>query len=97
MEIKGETLQIRFDNIGGGLVSRDGQSLNWFEINDADQGGFVKAQARIDGATVVLSLLEVYHPVAMRFAWDQLAQPNLMNTAGMLAGAFRAGDVPKRS
>jgi sialate O-acetylesterase len=32
----------------------------------------------------------------MRFAWSQIAEPNLMNGAGLPAGAFRAGNVPKR-
>jgi sialate O-acetylesterase len=31
----------------------------------------------------------------MRFAWNQLAEPNLMNGHGLPAGAFRAGTVPK--
>jgi sialate O-acetylesterase len=37
----------------------------------------------------------VPHPVAMRFAWSQTAVPNLVNEAGLPAGAFRAGTVPK--
>jgi sialate O-acetylesterase len=96
MEIDGGTLRVRFDHADGGLVSRDGQPPSWFEIIDADEGGFVPATARIDGATVVLSAPEAPHPVAMRFAWNQLAEPNLMNSAGLPAGAFRAGTVPKR-
>jgi sialate O-acetylesterase len=32
----------------------------------------------------------------MRFAWSGLAQPNLINAAGLPAGAFRAGKVPDR-
>ena len=32
----------------------------------------------------------------MRFAWNMLAEPNLMNSAGLPAGAFRAGTMPKR-
>jgi sialate O-acetylesterase len=93
---EGETLRVKFDHADGGLVSRDGQPLNWFEIIDADEGGFVKAEARIDGASVVLSAPEVHHPVALRFAWSQLAEPNLMNGAGLPAGAFHAGAVPQR-
>ena len=96
LALEGDALRVTFDHVGGGLVSRDGQPLNWFEVIDADQGGFVKADARIDGASVVLRAPEVKHPVAMRFAWHMLAEPNLMNVAGLPAGAFRAGQAPKR-
>ncbi|HEV2695530.1 MAG TPA: sialate O-acetylesterase [Verrucomicrobiae bacterium] len=96
LTVASNTLRVNFDNIGGGLVSRDGKPLNWFEIIDTDDGGFVKADARIEGSSVVLSSPGVEHPVAMRFAWSGLAQPNLMNQAGLPAGAFRAGEMPKR-
>ncbi len=96
MNIEGETLRVTFDGVAGGLKSRDGQPLTWFEIIDADEGDFVKADARIDGTTVVLSSPEVKRPVAMRFAWHMLAEPNLVNSAGLPAGAFRAGTVPTR-
>ncbi|MGH7968787.1 MAG: sialate O-acetylesterase, partial [Limisphaerales bacterium] len=96
MTSEGNQLRITFEHVAGGLRSRDGQPLSWFEVIDADQGGFVKADARIDGSTVVLSSPEVKRPVAMRFAWSMLAEPNLENSAGLPAGAFRAGTVPKR-
>jgi sialate O-acetylesterase len=96
LAIEGATLRIKFDNVGGGLVSRDGQPLTWFEIIDADEGGFVKADARIDGDSVILSAPDVKHSVAMRFAWSGLAEPKLMNAEKLPAGAFRAGNLPKR-
>jgi sialate O-acetylesterase len=96
LKIEGDTLRVQFDHADGGLASRDGQPLNWFEIIDADEGGFVPATARIDGDSVVLSAPGVKHPVAMRFAWSALAEPNLMNGAKLPAGAFRAGEVPHR-
>lgn len=96
MKIEGNTIRIKFDNVGGGLASRDGGPLSDFEIIDADNGGFVKADAQIDGDSVVLSAPGVAHPVAMRFAWSGLDEPNLMNREGLPAGAFRAGTVPKR-
>ena len=55
MAIEGDKLRLSFDHVGGGLASRDGQPLNWFEVIDADEGGFVKAEAKIDGSAVVLS------------------------------------------
>jgi sialate O-acetylesterase len=96
MSVEGDKLKITFDHVAAGLRSRDGQPLSWFELIDADEGGFVKADAQIEGASVVLSSPEVKHPVAMRFAWSMLAEPNLENSAGLPAGAFRAGSVPQR-
>jgi len=96
MTIEGDKLRVTFNHVDGGLASRDGKPLNWFEVIDADEGGFVNADARIDGPTIVLSAPGVKHPVAMRFAWSMLAEPNLMNAEGLPAGAFRAGKVPER-
>jgi sialate O-acetylesterase len=96
MALEGNALRVTFDETGGGLASRDGQALTWFEIIDADEGGFVKAEAKIDGSSVLLTAPEVKKPVAVRFAWSMLAEPNLMNKAGLPASAFRAGTVPKR-
>jgi sialate O-acetylesterase len=94
--VEGDKLRVHFENADGGLFSRDDQPLNGFEIVDADGGGFVKADAAIDGSSVVLSAPGVEHPVAMRFAWNQSAVPNLVNAARLPAGAFRAGTVPER-
>jgi sialate O-acetylesterase len=94
--IEGGKLRVNFDHAGGGLASRAGQPLDWFEVIDAEEGGFVKADAQIDGASVLLSAQGVPHPVAMRYAWSMLAEPHLMNSEGLPAGAFRAGTVPKR-
>lgn len=96
MTVQGDVLRVRFNNVGSGLASRDGMPLRDFEIIDANTGGFVKANARIEGDTVVLSAPGVEHPVAMRFAWSGLDEPNLMNREGLPAGAFRAGRMPKR-
>jgi sialate O-acetylesterase len=94
--LEGDKLRVNFDHVGGGLASREGQPLDWFEVIDADEGGFVQAEARIDGSSILLSAPGVPHPVAMRYAWSMLAQPHLMNSEGLPAGAFRAGTAPKR-
>lgn len=97
MHVEGDKIRVSFDHAERGLASRDGKPLSWFEVIDAERGGFVKADAVIDGATVVLSAPGVKHPAAMRFAWHMLAEPNLMNADGLPAGAFRAGTVPNRN
>ena len=91
LKIQDDKIRVTFENIGSGLKSRDGQPLNGFEIIDADEGGFVKADAQIEGDSLVLSSAAVKHPVAMRFAWSGLAEPNLMNQEGLPASPFRAG------
>jgi sialate O-acetylesterase len=85
----GNRLRIRFDAVGGGLVTRDQQAPDCFEIAGAD-GNFVEAKAKIEGATVVLSSERVATPTAMRYAWKDLAQPNLMNREGLPVSVFRA-------
>ena len=95
MAIEGNTIRIRFDHVGSGLVSRDGKPLTWFEII-GHETDFVKAEAAIDGDSVVVSAPTVKQPSAVRFAWHKLAEPNLMNKEGLPAPAFRAGKVPQR-
>lgn len=71
-----------------GLRARDGKALTWFTIAGADKQ-FVAAQAKIDGKTVVVWSDEVAKPVAVRFAFHQIAEPNLVNRAGLPTSAFR--------
>jgi len=86
--IEGNKIRLKFDHIGTGLVSRNGKPLTWFEIAGADKK-FVKAKAEIDGETVLVSSEEVAAPVAVRFAWNQEAEPNLSNKEGLPAWPFR--------
>ncbi len=87
-------LRLTFDNVAGGLKSRDGKPLSHFEVI-GESAEFVPATAVIEGTdTVVLSAAGVKEPVAMRFAWHRLAEPNLANGAGLPSSAFRAGEVP---
>ncbi|MGQ7946159.1 sialate O-acetylesterase [Flavobacterium sp. WC2509] len=82
---------LSFDNIAGGLKSNDGQPLNWFTIAGAD-GNFVVAKAEIEGEKIVVRSDEVKNPVAVRFAWNESAIPNLCNQAGLPAVPFRTNN-----
>lgn len=88
MKIENDWIVITFDHIGGGLASRDGASLTWFTIAGKDRK-FVKAEAEIDANEVMVWSDEVPEPVAVRFAWDMTAEPNLMNKEGLPASSFR--------
>jgi sialate O-acetylesterase len=85
----GDSLELEFENTGSGLVSRDGKALTWFELAGVD-GTFVPAEARISGKKVVVSAAAVTVPSAVRFAWNEAAQPNLFNKEGLPALPFRA-------
>ena len=93
LKIEGDKIRVKFKNVAGGLKSRDGKPLTHFELI-GEQAEFVKADAEIDGDSVVLSAKGVKRPAAMRFAWHKLAEPNLANGAGLPASAFRAGEIP---
>lgn len=88
MEKDGSRIRIRFEHVGSGLASRDGKPLTWFTIAGEDKA-FVPAEATIDGDVVVVSSDKVANPVAVRFAWDNIAEPNLMNKEGLPANSFR--------
>lgn len=94
--IEGNKVRLTFDNVGGGLISRDGKPLSHFELIDADTGGFVPATATIEGASIILTAPTVPKPVAFRFAWHKLAEPNLSNKEGLPATPFRGGNAPTR-
>jgi len=87
MKIAGHTAVLTFEHAHGGLISKDGQPLTWFTIAGAD-GKFVPAAAKIVGKTVEVSAVGMDKPVAVRFAWDETAQPNLFNQAGLPAEPF---------
>ena len=88
VQIEGDRLRLVFDDIGGGLVAH-GPELRGFAIAGADRK-FVWAQARIDGATVLVSAREVPAPQVVRYAFaDNPADANLFNAEGLPAYPFR--------
>nr|MDQ2732858.1 sialate O-acetylesterase [Armatimonadota bacterium] len=95
MTAEGNHLRIRFDNVGGGLASRDGKPLDWFQVIGEDTD-FVDATATIDGDAVLVSAPQVAAPKAVTFGWNRNAEPNLMNKEGLPGLPFRAGKVPTR-
>jgi sialate O-acetylesterase len=94
MKIEGDKAVLKFDHVDGGLVSKDNQPLTWFTIAGAD-GKFVPADAKIFGDTVEVSAAGIEKPVAVRFAWDETAQPNFFNRAGLPAEPFRTDEPLK--
>ena len=87
MEIKKNKIILSFDHAKNGLVKK-GKHLTNFTIAGADKI-FQKAKAKIVDNTIVVSAKNVKDPVAVRFAFTDTAEPNLYNTEGLPASAFR--------
>lgn len=94
MATEGATIRISFDNLGGGLATRDGAFPKGFAVAGEDKK-FAWADAKIEGNTIVLSSAAVPKPVAARYAWaDNPDTANVVNKAGLPAFPFRTDDWP---
>jgi sialate O-acetylesterase len=87
--IDGDVARVTFAHAKG-LKTRDGKPLSEFTVAGAD-GKFVPATAEIDGETVLVRA-EGVKPVAVQFGWHKLANPNLVNGAGLPAAPFQSQD-----
>ena len=94
MQVKGDKIILDFKYVGSGLVSHDGKPLNYFTIAGSD-GNFVNATAVIKGNKIVVSSPSVPSPIAVRFAWTEVAEPNFYNKDGLPAVPFRTDNPLK--
>lgn len=89
------TLTVRFENAGGGLVLKPapaaGAGSSSFAIAGPDRR-FMWATAEIQGNTVVLRAAGVTNPIAVRYAWGNSRPATLFNKQGLPAPPFRAGE-----
>jgi sialate O-acetylesterase len=94
MERERESNRIEISFAPAGLLrSRDGKPLTDFAIAGNNRV-FQPATATIAGDRVIVSSPFVVEPVAVRFGWNELAMPNLVNEAGLPAMPFRTDDWP---
>jgi sialate O-acetylesterase len=91
MHVEGAAIRLRFDHADG-LVLRPAPRSH-FLIAGADQR-FAIASARVEGETLVVRSEGVREPVAVRYAWEAAAEPNLFNGTGLPASPFRTDDWP---
>lgn len=85
---KGAAAQVAFTEMAGGLAAKGGK-LSGFELAGTDQK-FVAADARIEGATVIVTATTVPAPVAVRYGWRNYLTATLANSAGLPAAPFRS-------
>jgi sialate O-acetylesterase len=91
MKIKRRKAIVSFDHAGDGLQSLDGEPLSYLVIAGEDKV-FCNADVEIDGDKLILSSKKVRKPIAVRYGWWPTAQPNLGNSGGLPAIAFRTDD-----
>lgn len=90
MRVDGAKAVLSFDTQGEALAVRGGgRTVRGFEMAGGD-GHYLPAQARIEGATVVVWNAMLRHPVAVRYAWNEdPVDANLIDHAGLPAWPFR--------
>ena len=91
MRTDGNKIVVEFDYVDGGLAIRGGDTLKGFAIAGADKK-FVWAEAKIVDNTLVASSPDVESPAAVRYAWANNPECNLINKAGLPASPFRTDD-----
>lgn len=82
------SISISFDQTNDGLKIKDGAELKGFTIAGTDQK-FKKAKAIIKGDKVIVSAEGLTNPAAVRYAWADNPECNLINGAGLPASPFR--------
>lgn len=87
-EIVGRTVRLSFTEIAGGLATSNGLAPRGFTLAGPDRV-FHKAQARIDGDCIIVECPEVECPLAVRYAWEDNPDCNLVNSAGLPSTSFR--------
>lgn len=87
-QIIGQTVRLSFTELAGGLATSDGQAPRGFTLAGPDRV-FHKATARIDGDCIIVECPEVTCPLAVRYAWEDNPDCNLINAAGLPSTSFR--------
>lgn len=90
---EGSAIRIEFTEIGSGLISAGGNPVRGFAVAGEDRR-FHWAEARIDGASVLVSSPAVSDPVAVRYGWADNPDCSLYNAEGLPASPFRTDDWP---
>jgi sialate O-acetylesterase len=89
MSIEGAVVRVRFTANAGGMHTTDGEPPRGFIIAGSDHV-WHRANARIEGSTVVVSSADVAAPVAVRYGWANDPGVTLVNFAGLPAAPFRS-------
>jgi sialate O-acetylesterase len=93
MTVEDGKARIAFKSVAGALKTSDAKPPRGFAIAGADHK-FVWADAKIDGNSVIVWNDKIADPVAVRYAWADNPDCNLVDTEGLPASPFRTDDWP---
>jgi sialate O-acetylesterase len=85
IEVQNKELRVYFDHAEGLYFKETNESF--FEVAGKD-GIYYPAKAKIKNNVVELKAKKVDAPISVRFAWDNIAIPNLFNAANLPASTF---------
>jgi sialate O-acetylesterase len=91
---EGTQIRLSFRNAEG-LKAAEGGAIKGFAVAGEDHK-FVWADVTIDGDHVLVSSPQVSKPVAVRYAWADNPECNLVNAAGLPASPFRTDHWPQQ-
>ena len=86
---EGNAITVKFKSVGTGLKSRDGKTVERFEIQNENKKWYWATAEIIGKDSVRISSKSVNNPIAARYAWA--ANPegaNLVNSEGLPASVF---------
>ena len=88
---EGNRIRIVFSDIGSGLSTKDGKDISGFAIAGKDKQ-FYWAKAIIEGNEVIVYSDKVTEPIAVRYAWADNPECNLINSEHLPAIPFRTDE-----
>ena len=88
---EGNRIRISFTNTGSGLSAKDGKEITGFAIAGKDKQ-FYWANAILEGNEVIVYSDKVADPVAVRYAWADNPECNLINSEHLPAVPFRTDE-----
>jgi sialate O-acetylesterase len=90
MQIEGSRIRVQFSALRSGLMIKDRYGyVRGFDLAGSD-GKFHRAQAALDGNTIVVSSEAVKDPKAVRYDWMNTPDGNIYNREGLPAPPFRS-------
>jgi len=84
--------RLYFDHAQGGLLIKEDEGNN-FVIAGPDRN-FLPAKLKVEGESILLWNDQITEPIAVRYAFRNIARGNLFNKEGLPASSFRTDDWP---